>query len=124
MELFFFPFLFPSYCHSVDHRVVSIVSDGSYQSSFVFFYVVLESLYRCVKSSSSLFLDTYSLSTPSLPYAWSLVSLFLVHFFSGPLHKGFRISNEGYSRGIYSFYKVVIEIITHSNDRASVWPVS
>ena len=62
IELFFFPFLFPSYCHSVVIRVVSIVSDGSHQSSFVFFYVVFESLYRCInaaydagKSSSSIF---------------------------------------------------------------------
>ena len=62
MELFSSPFLFPSCCHSVIYRVVSIVSDGRNQSSFVFFYVVFESLYRCVnavfdagKSSSSLF---------------------------------------------------------------------
>ena len=61
IRLFFFPFLFPSYCHFVDNRVVSIVSGGYNQSSFVIFYVVLESLYRCVnvvfnsgKSSSSL----------------------------------------------------------------------
>ena len=53
---------FPSLCHSVIYRVVSIVSDGRSQSSFVFFYVVFESLYWCVnavfyagKSSSSLF---------------------------------------------------------------------
>ena len=49
MELFFFPFLFPSFCHSVIYRVVGIVSDGRNQSSFVFFYVVFESLYGCVK---------------------------------------------------------------------------
>ena len=62
MELFFFPFLFPSYRHFVIYRVVSIVSDSRNQSSFVFFYVVFESLYRCInavfdagKSSSSLF---------------------------------------------------------------------
>ena len=62
MELFFLPFLFPSFYHSVIYRVVSIVSDGRYQSSFVFFYVVFESLYGYVnavfdagKSSSSLF---------------------------------------------------------------------
>ena len=43
--LFLFPFLFPSYCHSGVHRVVSIVSDGCNQSSFVFFYVVLGSFF-------------------------------------------------------------------------------
>ena len=62
MELFFFPFLFPSFCHSIIYRVVSIVSDGRNQSSFVFFHVVFESLYGCDnavfdagKSSSSSF---------------------------------------------------------------------
>ena len=62
MELFSFPFLFPSYCHSLIYRIVSIVSDGRNQTFFVFFYVVFESLYGCVnavfdagKSSSSLF---------------------------------------------------------------------
>ena len=61
MELFSFPFLFPSFCHSVIYRVVSIISDGRNQSSFVLFYLVFESLYGCVnavfdtdKSSSSL----------------------------------------------------------------------
>ena len=60
--IIFFLFLFPSYCHSVVYRVISIVSNGRNQSSFVFFYVVFELLYRCVnvvfdagKSSSSLF---------------------------------------------------------------------
>ena len=58
--MFFFPFLFSGYCHSVGVRVVSVVSGGCNQSSFVLFYVVLESLYRyvnavfnAVKSSSS-----------------------------------------------------------------------
>ena len=58
-----FPSHFPhSFCHSVIYRVVSIVSGGRNQCSFVFFYVVFESLYGCVnavfdagKSSSSLF---------------------------------------------------------------------
>ena len=48
MELFSFPYLYPSYYHSVIYRVTIIVSDGRNQSSFVFFYVVFESLYRCV----------------------------------------------------------------------------
>ena len=54
-------FSFPSYCHSVIYRVVSIVSSGC-NVSFVFLYIVFVSLYRCVnavsnagKSSSSLF---------------------------------------------------------------------
>ena len=57
-----FPFLFPCYCYSVVHRVFSIVSDGYNQSSFVFFYIHLKSLNRCInavfnggQSSSSLF---------------------------------------------------------------------
>ena len=44
----FLSHFFPSFCHSVIYRVVSIVSDGRNQSSFVFFYVVFESLYGCV----------------------------------------------------------------------------
>ena len=44
MELFSFPFLFPGFCHSIIYRAVSIVSDGRNQFSFVFFYVVFESL--------------------------------------------------------------------------------
>ena len=62
MQLFSFPFLFPRFCHFVIYRVVSIVSDGRNQSSFVFFYVDFESLYGCVnavfdagKSPSALF---------------------------------------------------------------------
>ena len=61
-ELFFIPLLFSGYCRSAGPRVVSIVSGGSNQSSSALFYVVLESLYRCVhavfnagKSSSFLF---------------------------------------------------------------------
>ena len=99
---FFFPFLFSSYCYSIVYRVVSIVSDGCNQSSFVFFYVVFESLYRCVnavfdagKSSTSSFLDTYSLSTTTLGcnalcmvisflVLWSIcLSSSLVHFRNG-----------------------------------------
>ena len=73
IKLLFFPSLFPSYCHSIVHRVVSIVSVGCKQSSFVFSYVVFESLYRGVNAVSDAgnslphsFLDTYSLSTSSL----------------------------------------------------------
>ena len=49
-DLFFFPFLFPSYCHSFGQRVVCLVSDGCNQSSIMFFFVVLESLYRCISA--------------------------------------------------------------------------
>ena len=50
MELFSFPFLFLSFCHSIIYRVVSIVSDSRNQSSFVLFYEVFESLYGCVNA--------------------------------------------------------------------------
>ena len=92
--------LFLSYCHSVGHRVISIISGGCNQSSFVFF---LESLYRCInaffiagKSLPHPYIDTYSLSTSSLgcnalymvisfPVLWSLcLSSSLVHFKKGP----------------------------------------
>ena len=53
LKLFFFPFLFPSYGHSVVHRLVYLVSDGCKRSTFVVFYVVLESLYRCVNAAFS-----------------------------------------------------------------------
>ena len=56
---------FLSFCHSVIYRVVSIVSDGRSQSSFVFFYVIFESLYGCVNAvfdagkSTSTFFSSY-----------------------------------------------------------------
>ena len=100
MELFSFPFLFPSFCHSVIYRVVSVVSDGRNKSSFVFFYVVLDG---CVKLSSMMaiplppsFLGTYSRSTSSLGcnalcivisflVLWSIfLSSSLVHLRKGP----------------------------------------
>ena len=61
-ELFSFSFLFPGYGHSIVHSVLSFVSGGCYESSFVFLCIVFESMYGCVntvfnvgKSSSSLF---------------------------------------------------------------------
>ena len=58
----FFPFLFPSFCHSIVYRVVGIFSDSCNQSLFMFFWIVFQPLYRCVnavfdsgKSSSSHF---------------------------------------------------------------------
>ena len=50
------------------------------------------------------FLDAYSLSTSSLECNCSLVHL--SKFISSPLQKESRISNEGYSSGIYSFDKI------------------
>ena len=94
-ELFFFPFLFPSYCHSVVHRVVSTVNSP-------LSYFPMWSSSRCIEAStlssmlvSSLphsFLDTYSLSMWSLGcnalcmvisflVLWSIcLSSSLVHF--------------------------------------------
>ena len=103
IELFFFPFLFPSYCLFV-HRVFSIVSDGCKQSSFVFSYVVFESFVsmcqRCLRCWQVLFLPLFLIHIVCqrrlwdvVPYAWSLVflvlwsiclSLSLVHFRKGP----------------------------------------
>ena len=63
ISLLFFPFLFSSYCYSVDTRVVCVVS-GRCNKSFLalFFYIVLGSLYRYIdaifnadESSSSFF---------------------------------------------------------------------
>ena len=103
MELFSFPFLFPSFCHSVIYRVVSIVSNGRNQSWFLFFYVVFLSCMD-VSTLSSMranslppsFLGTYSLSTSSLGcnalcmaisflVLWSIcLSSSLVHLRKGP----------------------------------------
>ena len=84
MELFSFPFLFPSYCHSVVHRVISIVSDGCNETSIVFLYIIFELLYWCVNAvfnagKSSSFLDTNRQSTSFLGCkALGLVISFLV----------------------------------------------
>ena len=48
--MFFSLFLFPSYCHSIVCCIVDIFSNGCNQSSFVFFYVDFEPLYRCVNA--------------------------------------------------------------------------
>ena len=62
---------FPSFCHSVFYRVVSIVSDGHHLYTFIFFYVVFEmdvstlcSMHASPLPSS--FLGTYRLFTSSL----------------------------------------------------------
>ena len=93
--MFFFPFLFPNYCHSVVYRVVSIIFDGCNQSSFVLFYEFLE-CQRCHQFWQVLFLPPFLIHTVSqrrlwdvMHYAWSLVFLFF-----GPLQKRSRISNE------------------------------
>ena len=101
IELFFIPFLFHCYCRLFGHRVDSIVSDGCNQSSFVLFYIVHESLYRCVNTvcaagkSSSTLLSWYIeyVNIVSVIYclmhghyfSCSLVHLF--RFFSGPFKK-------------------------------------
>ena len=96
IDFFLFPFLFPNYCHSVRHHVVSIVSDSCNHSAFVHFYSILKSLYRCVnavfndgKFLPPSFLDTYILSTLSLGCnAFCIVIGFLVLwyiFFSSSL---------------------------------------
>ena len=85
IELFFFSLLFFTYFRSDDPRVVSITSGGCNQSSSALFYVVLESLCRCVnarKSSSSFF---YWLIV-SQRHLWDEKSYAssLVFLFSGP----------------------------------------
>ena len=117
MDFLSFPFLFPSFLSFSYLSCCSVVSDGRNQSSFVFFYVVFESLYGCVNAvfdaASPLptsFLGTYSLFTSSLGCnALCMVISSLVHlskFISGPIEKWSRISNEVYSPSIYSFDKV------------------
>ena len=77
MELFFPPFLLSSYCLSVGLRVVSIVSGGCNQSFYTLFYVVFESLYRCVNTVSIIiiiiiFLPNFSLMCSLTVFKWSL----------------------------------------------------
>ena len=86
-SFFFFPFLFFGYFRSACPFVVSIVPGGCDQSSSAFFYVVFESLYRCInavfnagKSSSSFFLACQCHLLDAMPYAWSLVFLFFRTF--------------------------------------------
>ena len=64
IELFSFPFLFHSYCHSVVHRVLSYVAGGCNESSFVFLYIVFESLLLLLLFLASFF-------TPDLACQWS-----------------------------------------------------
>ena len=90
-------------CRLLSFCYLCILSVGRNQSSLVFFYVVFESLYRCVnavfdagKSSPPLFFGTYSLSTSSqgrnalcmvigFLLLWSIcLSSSLVHFRKGP----------------------------------------
>ena len=77
MGLFSFPFLFPSSCHSVIYRVVSIISDGRNQSSRCMDVSTLSSI--LASSLPTSFLGTYSLSTSSLGCnAFYMVISFLV----------------------------------------------
>ena len=70
IEFISFPFLFPSCCHSIAHRVIIIESDGSNHSPFMFLYIVVfESSMLSSMLASPLptsFLETYSLSMSSL----------------------------------------------------------
>ena len=73
IELIFFWFLFSGYFRSADPRVVSIVSGDCTHSFSALFYVITESLYRCVnavfnagKSSFPLFFWHISVSMSSL----------------------------------------------------------
>ena len=106
IELLFFPLLFPSYCHSVVHRVIIIVSDGYNESSIVFFLyclrVVVSMRQGCFQCWRVLFLPLflkYNLSTLSLGCnAFCIVNsllFLLIHLFvSGSLQKRILISNE------------------------------
>ena len=144
--MFLFPFLLPSYCHSVAHRFVSIVFD-SYNQSSVLFYVVIESLYRSVntvfnagKSSSTLlswYNTWYSLSTSSLGcYAlckvisflvlWSICWFSLVHVKNGPEYQRFLLDNFvsnsflvllSYSFLIFSFISTGLMVSTSKMPR-------
>ena len=50
IELFSFPFLFSSYCHSIVNRVISIVSDGCNEPSTVYsLRVVVSMRQRCLQ---------------------------------------------------------------------------
>ena len=86
INLFSFLFSFPSYCYSVVHRVISIISDGCNEYSIVFLYIVFESLYQSVnavfnagKSFTSLF-SWNILSVNIISYALSFVFLFFGPF--------------------------------------------
>ena len=60
--MFSFPFLFPSYCYCVVHRVLSFVSCGCNESSFVFLYidwVVVSMHLRCLQCCWVLFLPLF-----------------------------------------------------------------
>ena len=97
--MFFFPFLFSGYFFSADTRVVTIVSDGSDQSSSTLFYVVFELLFWCLQCWHVffllLFLTHIVFSTSSLGYKalcmvisflvlWSIcLSSSLIHFKNG-----------------------------------------
>ena len=71
-KLFSSPFLFPSYCNSVVHRVSRIVSNGCKDSSIVFLYIMFESLYRCVNA-------VFNVGKSSAPlFSWCLLSVNVV----------------------------------------------
>ena len=121
--LFFFPFLFPSYCHSFGPCVVSIVFDSCNQSPIVFFYVVLESFYRSVntvfnasKSSSSLLssLLTSSLRCCALCMIIRFLVLWSICLSSSLSHSFGHISLLFYNRRadtITIYTKMAVEVV-------------
>ena len=97
IELFFFPCLFSGYFHSVGPRIVSIISCVCNQSPFTLFYVVFNSLYRCINAVFNF--------DESSSFSCSLVHLFKL--FSGPLQEWYRVSYKvGDNPSTYLFGKV------------------
>ena len=99
--LFSFPFLFPSYCHRVVHRVLSFVSGGCTVSSFVCLYIVFESSYRCInaifnagKCSSTLF-------------SWNLLSINVV---SGMQWKFTKLFAQMWHKAIWKGHPMRLEL--------------
>ena len=85
IKLLFFPCLFLSYCHSVVHSFVDIVSDGCNQSAFVFSSRCIDASTLSSVLTSPLppsFLDTYSLSTLSLRF--NALCMVIIFLFFGP----------------------------------------
>ena len=83
--MFFFPLLFSGYCRSTYPCVVSIVSGGCNQSSFTLFYVVFESLYRCVNAVFN------AVKSPSSLFPWHIESVNVISGMQGLMH-GYKFS--------------------------------
>ena len=84
IELFFFPFLFSGYCHSVGPRVVRIVSVSCNQSFSARFYVVFESSTLSLKLVSPLppsFLSTSSRGCNALCMVLSFLMYYYYYYY-------------------------------------------